>query len=203
MPHIVAFVGLIGAGKDTAADALPGAVRLAFADPIKDAVAAMFEWDRALLDGKTPESRAWREAPIVDLAAGLQRTDFTPRRALQLFGTEVGRAISPAIWTCLLARRLPTGDGVVFITDARFSDEIAVIREMGGTIIHIQRDPERETQIRDLVATGRLDGLHRSEYDWMAVPPDHTIRNEGTRAQLHAAVLEVVASRNRAGTHRS
>ena len=34
---------------------------LPFADKLKDTVATLFEWDRDLLDGKTEQSRLWRE----------------------------------------------------------------------------------------------------------------------------------------------
>ena len=61
---IIGFVGLIGSGKDTAADYLVnnrGFKRDSFAAPLKDAVANVFGWDRQLLEGATAESRHWRE----------------------------------------------------------------------------------------------------------------------------------------------
>ena len=61
---IIGFVGLIGSGKDTAADYLVnnrGFKRDSFAAPLKDAVANVFGWDRNLLEGATAESRHWRE----------------------------------------------------------------------------------------------------------------------------------------------
>ena len=61
---IIGICGLIGSGKDTIADYLVtnyNFKKLSFADKLKDSVATMFDWDRDLLDGKTDESRAWRE----------------------------------------------------------------------------------------------------------------------------------------------
>ena len=63
---IVGFVGFIGSGKDTAADYLVnfhGFRRDSFAATLKDSVACVFGWDRTLLEGRTKESREWREQP--------------------------------------------------------------------------------------------------------------------------------------------
>ena len=61
---IIGICGLIGSGKGTVADFLvehQGFTKISFADKLKDGVASVFDWDREMLEGKTPESRAWRE----------------------------------------------------------------------------------------------------------------------------------------------
>ena len=61
---IIGLVGFIGSGKDTAADYLVnfhGFRRDSFAATLKDAVADIFGWDRTLIEGRTTESREWRE----------------------------------------------------------------------------------------------------------------------------------------------
>ena len=61
---IIGVVGLIGAGKDTMADYLVNIHqfrRESFANTLKDAVSAVFGWDRDLLEGRTRHSREWRE----------------------------------------------------------------------------------------------------------------------------------------------
>ena len=61
---LIGLVGLIGSGKDTVADFLVKDhefQRDSFAKSLKDAVSAIFGWDRQLLEGATQESRMWRE----------------------------------------------------------------------------------------------------------------------------------------------
>ena len=63
---IIGIVGLIGSGKDTMADYLVnvhGFRRDSFAATLKDAVSAVFGWDRDMLEGRSRSSRAWREQP--------------------------------------------------------------------------------------------------------------------------------------------
>ena len=61
---IIGVCGLIGAGKDTIADYLVNIHqfrRESFANTLKDAVSAVFGWDRELLEGRTAQAREWRE----------------------------------------------------------------------------------------------------------------------------------------------
>lgn len=63
---IVGLVGFIGAGKGTVADLLVERhdfFKESFANSLKDACSSIFGWNREMLEGDTPESRAWREQP--------------------------------------------------------------------------------------------------------------------------------------------
>ena len=63
-PRIISLSGLQGSGKDTVADMLCeryGYKRISFAATLKDAVAAVFGWDREMLEGRTAGARAQRE----------------------------------------------------------------------------------------------------------------------------------------------
>ncbi len=63
---LIGIVGLISSGKDTVAERLVQEHNFkkdSFAKSLKDAVSSMFNWDREMLEGKTAESREWRERP--------------------------------------------------------------------------------------------------------------------------------------------
>ena len=56
---LIGIVGLIGSGKDTVAERLVqkhGYIKDSFAKSLKDAVAAMFNWNREMLEGDTTAS---------------------------------------------------------------------------------------------------------------------------------------------------
>ena len=95
MPSIIGITGTVGSGKDTIADYLQNIHqfrRESFAHTLKDAVAAVFGWDRELLEGRTRESREWREQVDPWWTARLN-IPVTPRLVLQVWGTEeIGRA---------------------------------------------------------------------------------------------------------------
>ena len=66
---IIGLSGTIGCGKDTVADYLVNIHRFkreAFANSLKEAMSVIFGWEWALLEGRSKESRIWREQ--VDLS---------------------------------------------------------------------------------------------------------------------------------------
>ena len=140
---IIGFVGLIGSGKDTAADYLVnfhGFRRDSFAGTLKDAVSAVFGWDRLMLEGRTAESRAWREQVDTWWAQRLNMPHLTPRWILQHWGTDVLRNhFNDDIWIASLEHKLQRSTDNVVISDVRFPNEIKAIRRAGGYIYWIQR----------------------------------------------------------------
>lgn len=135
MPRLIAFTGKAGAGKDTAASKLieAGFVRVAFADPLKEMLAAMLNVSRDKL-----EDRTYKDAPLS--ALGIEKT---PRQLLQTLGTDWGRKlVDDGLWVNLAKGRvtgaLKAGHDVV-ITDCRFGNEAGIVRSLGGLVVRIQR----------------------------------------------------------------
>lgn len=103
-------------------------------------------------------------------------TQNTPRWLMQTLGTEWGRkSVHPDLWTKIAKRRaemlLAQGKKVV-ITDARFPNEIEVMREIGAKVVRIDRP-------------GLLVDLsHESEAHIPSLPIDQVVLNNGTLEEL-------------------
>lgn len=208
---IIGFVGFIGSGKDTAADYLVnfhGFRRDSFANTLKDAVAAVFGWDRTLLEGRTREAREWREQVDPWWAERLKMPNLTPRLMLQLWGTEVCRnGFHDDIWIASLENKMrKTGDDIV-ISDVRFPNEIKAIHNAGGRVVRVVRgsDPEwyqdalnvnaGPTNMSWAISKARLESLkiHSSETSWIGDGIDVEIDNNGTIDDLYAQIKNLVS----------
>jgi hypothetical protein len=208
---IIGFVGLIGAGKDTAADYLVNYHefrRDSFANTLKDAVAAVFGWDRILLEGRTKEARAWREQVDTWWAERLNMPDLTPRLMLQLWGTEVCRnGFHDDIWIASLENKMrKTADNIV-ISDVRFPNEIKAIHNAGGIVVRIKRGAEPDwfkyAEAYNKGPNGnpewalsklQLEKLkvHASEYSWAGGNIDTVLTNDSTIDELFSKIKDLV-----------
>ena len=107
---IIGLCGAQGAGKDTVGGILEskhGFVKLAFASAIKDVLSAMFSWPRDMLEGLTKESREWRETPNEYWSDKLAIPDFSPRKAMQIVGTDLFRnQLNKDIWINIIENKI-------------------------------------------------------------------------------------------------
>ena len=204
---IIGICGFIGSGKDTAADYLVGFHgfrRDSFAGTLKDAVAAVFGWDRELIEGRTPEARAWREQVDEWWAERLQMPHLTPRWILQHWGTEVCRQhFHDDIWIAALQSRLARRSDHTVISDVRFPNEIKAIKEQGGKIVWIQRGQLPSWHIMaakanagDLYAQTKLKelGVHASETSWVGTNFDSILDNNGSIESLYTQLKNLLQS---------
>lgn len=197
---IIGICGLIGAGKDTAADYLVNFhefKRESFAGTLKDAVASVFGWDRELLEGRTKHAREWREEIDPWWSERLEMPNLTPRLALQLWGTEVCRkGFHDDIWIASLENKLRKEEDNVVISDCRFPNEIKAIRQAGGRVIRIVRglDPEWFSVARtDVSKMPELyPTVHASEYSWAHTEFDFIIDNNGSIEDLYNQIKNLV-----------
>lgn len=204
---IIGICGLIGSGKDTAADYLVGFHgfrRDSFASTLKDSVAAVFGWDRELIEGRTPEARAWREQVDEWWANRLEMPHLTPRWILQYWGTEVLRQhFHDDIWIAALQSRLARRSDHTVISDVRFPNEIKAIKEQGGRIIWIQRgviphwyDIACMANRGDTKAQEWLidNAIHASETSWAGADFDTIVDNNSSIDTLYNQIKNLVQS---------
>lgn len=202
---IIGISGLAGSGKSAVGEYIAskfGFAKIAFADKVKDATAAIFGWERALLEGDTKESRDFREEvdPWWTKKFGY---DVTPRLMLQYMGTEAGRNVFHRdMWVICLdneVRKRPDKNFVV--TDLRFPNELNYFRYVpDGYSIEVIRPPKpvwyRDAEIINTGRTGHAatePPVHLSEWAIIGLPHDYTILNNGTLEELHARADAIVA----------
>ena len=191
---IIGICGLIGSGKDTIADYLVtehNFVKISFADKLKDAVSEMFDWNRELLDGKTDESRAWREQTDAFWSKELGK-EITPRYVLQVFGTECMRGgFYDGIWVSLAKKKILDNPNINWvISDVRFENEAKMIKEIGGQVWWVKRGqlPMWFRMYQDIGQTPK--DIHPSEWAWANVNFDTELSNNSTIAQLKNQVQD-------------
>ena len=175
MKKIVAFTGPAGVGKDTAADYLSaqGFQRIAFAQGLKDMLAAI-GWPE-------PERREYKEFPDPRFL------NVSYRRAAQTLGTEWGRGLHPDFWLMVATNRILAMPDDVVVTDCRFENEAAMVRDLGGLVIHLSG---RGVELGAAAAHASEGGVRRR-----ADLGDGVIENVGTIENLRMSVAGLVESK--------
>ena len=207
---IIGVCGFIGSGKDTVADYLVNFHefrRESFANTLKDAAAAVFGWDRTMLEGRTKQAREWREQVDPWWAERLNIPTLTPRWILQYWGTEVcRRGFHDDIWIASLENKLRASQDDVVISDCRFPNEIKSIQDQGGTIVWVKRGEmpawyqdavnfnEGDRNMNFATSRARLErlGIHASETAWVGTKFDFEIDNNGSLEELYKQVKGLV-----------
>lgn len=174
---LIGLAGAAGSGKTTAARYLSrwqDFIHYAFAQPLKAMLAEGLNLSAAQLEG------AEKEAPLPWLGK-------SPRELLQTLGSEWGRElVHRELWLRVarqnldnLAECFPQARGIV-ISDVRYEDEAAFVRERGGVLVHILRPDAPPVR------------AHASEAGVAIGDNDLTIHNDADLAELRERVLEAV-----------
>jgi hypothetical protein len=203
---IIGICGFIGSGKDTIADYLVNFHefrRESFANTLKDAVSAVFGWDRTMLEGRTKAAREWREEVDPWWAERLDMPTLTPRWVLQYWGTEVcRRGFHDDIWIASLENKLRNSKDHVVISDCRFPNEIYSIRSAGGQIVWVQRGDLPEWYEIALAANRgnnwaiqelKMQKIHASETAWVGTNFDYILDNNGSIDDLYAQARSIIS----------
>jgi hypothetical protein len=208
---IIGIAGLIGSGKDTAADYLctfHGFKRMSFASALKETVSVIFGWEYELLEGSTKASREWREEVDTWWAERLGIPNLTPRWVLQQWGTDVARKnFHNDIWVASVENRLRGIKDDIVITDCRFANEITAIKNAGGITLRTHRgeDPDwlpmaetfntTDNEYRKEYLQRMLENdfrIHASEYSSVGLDYDYYIDNNKTITELHEQIENVL-----------
>lgn len=186
---LIALCGAAGAGKDTVADMLP-ARKLAFADALYREVAEAWGVEQHVL-----RCRETKETPLAVLEISACCDDMfaefhserdwecprSPRQILQWWG-DYRRAQDPDYFvkqTRTAAEWADYSGEHVVITDVRFPNEAALVRQLGGQLWQIRR-PGYEAG-----GTG-----HASDTDGSEFRPDVVLENFGSLDDLRRTVLD-------------
>lgn len=174
---LIGLAGFAGSGKDTVREMLEaeGFVGLALADPIRQMLRELLT-SNGISDDWMYE-RALKEAEIPELGVSY-------RHLAQTLGTEWGRSIDPAFWLRLAGAHMDSltedGETHFVISDVRFPNEAAWVRERGGQIWLIDRPglaPVRN---------------HPSEAEILSIEADQVIDNSGDMDYLADRVVRAL-----------
>jgi hypothetical protein len=159
----VGIIGKMHSGKTTFAKALginEGFTRVAFADPVKDASAAMLNTFVDWFDGSNDSD------PYTIDDMNQMKGHPSIRKFLQVVGTEIGRnwTGNDSFWIDIFENTIRNyelsteGDVLLVNDDCRFPNEAQRLRNMGFVLIKLQRDEkERLLSIFDAVQRDNPD----------------------------------------------
>ena len=198
-PNLIGISGKMGSGKDTlsivmnyiADDNAPDSIgrwtqdvddfaykNKKYSEKLKYMVCFLIGCNRSDL-----EDREFKEKELGEEWDGL-----TPRKLLQLLGTEAGRQIiHPNIWVNALfadhennkSEWLSATNSKWIVTDVRFPNEANIIKEKGGIMIRINR-PQYLDNGLVIRKNEHLSETSLDEYDKF----DYVIENDGTVQDL-------------------
>lgn len=218
---ILSVTGLQGSGKDTIADYLVkkhNYTQISFAGTLKDILAVIFGWDREMLEGKTKEAREARNVVDKWWSTRLNIPDFTPRKALTLIGTDVLRNhFNDNLWIYCLEKKLTSIEGDIIISDARYLNELNMLKKIGCKTLNVIRGPlpnwwgsalkyNRYSGFEKYVYNFYLKyvdkdpnfvnlNIHSSEWEWIGYNFDYTLYNDKGIEHLYDQV-EIVIRNN-------
>jgi hypothetical protein len=172
---VIAISGWKGSGKDTVAGYLIknyGAVRTAFADPLKDMTAAEYEIERSWMDDPAFKEKPLLELPVTpkdgfsEMIANFMTKEFKPGpdgrmywtpRALCILKGSTNRSVDKQYWVQRAMSDISKKKAELnVITDLRYRSEAEQLKEKFGTnlilvrINRFEKSPSSDPSERDL-----------------------------------------------------
>lgn len=173
---IIGITGRKYSGKNEAAKALEDFIEVKFAGCLKEMTRVFLRYQGCSAE-KTERfvEGDLKEMPNMQYFGGKCSRQFQ-----QFIGTEFGRdLIHTDLWVHCAMNRAKAGNTV--FTDVRFHNEVEAVKAAGGKVVRIEREME-PNEYSD----------HPSEAFIDALDVDAEIDNNGTIAELHAAIKEFV-----------
>ena len=201
IPNIIAFCGPMGSGKDSYGSTYKNfinskaLIHYSFATPLKEElnqIVKLIQKNKLNSDEKlfkqakklnTSKKELQNLINILseELESNPNLNFFTDRsinirKALQYWGTTVRRTQDINYWVnkarIFLENKIFIGD-LVYITDARFSNECNLIRDLGGVLVYLEA-PEKERikriELRDGITPKKELLNHPSEIEIQSYP---------------------------------
>lgn len=140
MIRLIGISGKMQSGKDTVASIIKKLSYIdweivKFADTLKDITCLLLNCSREDL-----ESSDFKSSPLDDRWQNFHNEQLTPRKVMQLIGTDLFRnGLHPNTWVNTLSNKF-TNDSFWIVTDVRFPNEAEFIKNNGGILIRIERE---------------------------------------------------------------
>ena len=180
LPRVIAVSGYKRCGKDTIAEYLVrnyGYKNVKIAETLKRVCQIVFGLNDEQLDGSKKEE--------ID-----ERWGIAPRKIMQFIGTEVMQyqiqqllpGIGRTFWIRSLITKYSNTNEPIVISDLRFKHEYEELRKAFGSRAYF-------FQVKKALNDKDLDE-HSSETEWMNIPYDFQLSNNGTIEDLYIQVDE-------------
>jgi hypothetical protein len=160
---IIAFSGRKQSGKTVCSEFLKGLLLsngysdvdiYNFADPLKEDICMnMFGLTHSQCYGEDDNKNE-----LVD--AYWDGQQLTARDLMQLVGTDLFRKLNNNVWVNALINKIKRTDHqIVIVSDCRFPNEVAAVKQTGGLVFRLTRNPHESTHISECI-------LDQDNYDW-------------------------------------
>lgn len=157
MTHIIAFAGRKQSGKTTCSEFVAqyfnGAKIYNFADPLKKDICMNIlglSYEQCYGDDEAKNSLTsirWKDIPEYNISWTWSK-DYDPsgfmtaRQVMQQIGTNIFRQIKNDVWSSATINKIQNEKpGLAIIADCRFPNEVEAVKNAGGLVIKLTRNP--------------------------------------------------------------
>jgi dephospho-CoA kinase len=185
LPRIIAICGYKRSGKDTISEYIShhhGHKHIKIAGKLKDVVKILFNFTDKQIEADEKE--------LTD-----ERWGITPRKAMQFIGTEMFQYklqdllpnIQRNFWIqSLISEHIIGNNNTIVISDMRFMHEYIELKKHNVFIIKINRKFQIESEV----------DIHPSETEFLDIPADLKLENDGTIESLYKSFDESIKMNN-------